>query len=112
MEAKSIDGLTLFFDVEQREAAELIGRACEQATQLIQAHWGLDTPVDCRVYVMTSWLRFVLHAPPWPWRILVGITLPLRSLRISSYGPVIIEPAPNKKLIKSAYCLLNNPACP
>jgi hypothetical protein len=77
MKTTAVSGLTLFFDPGEREAAELIGQACEKSIQIIHECWGLDTPEDCRVYVMTSWLRFLFHAPPWPWRVLVGITLPL-----------------------------------
>ena len=77
MQTKTISGLTLFFDQNEQKAAELIGQACEKSVQTIQGCWGLDTPEDCRVYVMTSWLRFLFHAPSWPYRILVAATLPL-----------------------------------
>lgn len=77
MRTEQINGLTLFFESREREAAELIGQACEQSVEIIRACWGLDTPEDCRVYVMTSWVRFLFHAPPWPWRVLVAVTLPL-----------------------------------
>jgi hypothetical protein len=77
VKTKPINDLTLFFDISEREAAELIGQACEQSAEIIYACWGLDTPEDCRVYVMTSWVRFLFHAPPWPWKILVAATLPL-----------------------------------
>jgi hypothetical protein len=77
METLTINGLALFFDPSERDAAKLIGAACEKSVQIIHEHWGLDTPEDCRVYVMTSWLRFLFHAPPWPYRILVAATLPL-----------------------------------
>jgi len=78
---KPIDGLTLYFDSREREAAELIGQACERSIEVIHTCWDLDTPEDCRVYVMTSWVRFLFHAPPWPWRVLVAVTLPLWYLR-------------------------------
>jgi hypothetical protein len=77
MQTKTISGLTLFFDQNEQETAELIGQACEKSVQMIQGCWGIDTPEDCRVYVMTSWLRFLFHAPSWPYRILVATTLPL-----------------------------------
>jgi hypothetical protein len=77
METKAIDGLTLFFDAAEQDAAGLIGAACEKSAQVIHDCWGLDTPEDCRVYVMTSWVRFLFHAPPWSWRVLVAATLPL-----------------------------------
>jgi hypothetical protein len=74
---EQVNGLTLFFDPRERTAAQLIGRACERSAEIIHACWNLDTPEDCRVYVMTSWVRFLFHAPSWPWRILVAMTLPL-----------------------------------
>lgn len=77
METITINGLALFFDAGERDAAKLIGAACEKSVQIIHERWGLDTPEDCRVYVMTSWLRFLFHAPPWPYRVLVAATLPL-----------------------------------
>jgi len=77
MEATTLDGLTLFFDAEEREAAQLIGQACEKSARLIHECWGLATPKGLRVYVMTSWLRPTFHAAPWHWRILLGATLPL-----------------------------------
>ena len=77
METLKINGLVLFFDASEQDAAKLIGAACEKSVQIIHERWGLDIPEDCRVYVMTSWLRFLFHAPPWPYRILVAATLPL-----------------------------------
>jgi hypothetical protein len=70
-------GLSLFFDEEDQEAATLIGNACEKSVKLIRTLWPLDTPEDCRVYVMTSWLGFVFRSAPMHWRILLGITTPL-----------------------------------
>jgi hypothetical protein len=81
METKWLQGLTLYYDAEEQEAADLIGRACTKSVPLIEAHWGLERPDDLRVYVMTSWLRPILHSAPWPWRILLAITLPLWGLR-------------------------------
>ncbi len=77
MEMMPVSGLTLFFDAEEREAAELIRRACEKSVQLVHEYWGLDTPQDLRVYVLTStWLRSTFHSAPWGWRILMGLSLP------------------------------------
>jgi hypothetical protein len=81
MQTKIISGLTLFFDHNEQEAAKLIGQACKQSIEIIHTCWSLGTPEDCRVYVMTSWLRFLFHAPPWPYRVLVAATLPLWYLR-------------------------------
>ena len=89
MESKSIGGLTLYYEAEDREAAELIGRACEQSARVIHEHWGLETPGDCRVYVMQSLLHFVYHSAPWSWRVLLSATFPLwyfRQRRIWPYA--------------------------
>ena len=88
MEVMTIDGLMLFFDAQEREAAQLIGQACEKSAQLIREYWGLAPPQDLRVYVMTSWLRPTFHAAPWPWRILLGVTLPFWGLRARRLWPV------------------------
>ena len=77
METMPVEGLTLYFDAEEREVAELVRRACEKSVRLIRECWSLDTPQDLRVYVLTSaWLRSTFHSAPWGWRILMGLTLP------------------------------------
>jgi hypothetical protein len=83
VQTKPIDGLTLFFDTDEQEAAELIGGACERSARLIRDSWGLGTPKDCRVYVMTSWLRFLFHSAPWHWKVLLVPSLPLWVSRVS-----------------------------
>jgi hypothetical protein len=77
MESMAIEGLTLYFDAEEREAAEVIAHACAKSVPLIHEYWGLNTPEDLRVYVMTSWLPMIFHSAPWTWRILLAVTLPL-----------------------------------
>jgi hypothetical protein len=78
LETRAIRTLTLYFDAEEGAAADIIGSACERSLDLIRDLWGLEVPAGCRVYVMTSWLRFLFHAAPWPWRIYLAATLPLR----------------------------------
>jgi hypothetical protein len=89
METMAVQGLTLFYNAEEREAAELIGDACARTVQLLNEYWGLETPQDLRVYVMTSWLHFLFHAPPWPRRILVALALPFLYLRIRKMWPYV-----------------------
>jgi hypothetical protein len=81
MPKTSINGLALFFSAEEQNSAELIQQACERSVRLIQENWGLDIPKDCRIYVMTSWFGFVFQSAPWPWRILLALTLPLWAMR-------------------------------
>jgi hypothetical protein len=75
-------GLSLFFDEDERDAAVLIGDACEKSVRLIRTHWRLDTPEDCSVYVMTSWVRFVFQSAPLHWRILLVISMPFWYFRV------------------------------
>jgi hypothetical protein len=82
MKTRSIRGLTLYFDAGDEEAAGLIADACERSLDLLRARWGLEAPEDCRVYVMTSWPRFLFGSAPWPRRIYLAVTLPLRYGRI------------------------------
>jgi len=77
MQRMSINGLTLYFGVEDQDTVAQIRQACEKSILLIQEHYGLDTPKDCRVYIMTSWLGFMFHSAPWPWKILLAVTLSL-----------------------------------
>jgi hypothetical protein len=78
METRKIHHVTLYFDAEEEAAAELIEGACERSLNLIRDLWDLEAPEECRVYVMTSWQRFLFRSAPWPWRIYLAITLPLR----------------------------------
>lgn len=77
METQSVGDIKVFFAASEREAAELIGAAAEKSARLIREHWGLAMPPDVRLYVMTSWLAPMFHAASWPWKILMGIKLPL-----------------------------------
>jgi hypothetical protein len=82
METRTFGNLTVCFDAGEEGAAELIASACEQSLGLIRDLWALEAPEDCWVYVMTSWPRTLFHAAPWPWRVYLAITLPLRYARI------------------------------
>jgi len=81
MESKTISNVTLVLDPNEHDTTELISNTCEKAIQLAQENWGLGPPQDCRIYVMTSWLRFVFQSAPWSWRFLLGTTIPFWCLR-------------------------------
>lgn len=81
MEKIQTNGLTLFFDSSEQEAAGLVRDAAEQSIHILQEQWDLAPPDDCRLYVMTSWSHFMFHAAPWPWKVLLAITLPLWAFR-------------------------------
>jgi len=86
-EILSFDDLKVFFAVPDRAAAELIGAAGETSTSLIREHWGLTMPSEVRLYVMTSWLKPMFHAASWPWKLLLGVTLPLWGWRAKRLWP-------------------------
>ncbi len=82
MKRKKIEGAVLFFAEPDRAAAGLIGCAVEEGLSLVRGHWDLAPKGKLRVYVMNSWPGFLLHSPPWPWRILLALTFPLWVWRI------------------------------
>ena len=87
METLSFGELNIFFSPADHAAAELIGAAGVQSARLIREHWGLAMPPDVRLYVMTSWLKPMLHAASWPWKLLLGVTLPLWGWRAKRLWP-------------------------
>jgi hypothetical protein len=89
MEILHVNGISVFFDKKEQDSAELISHACKKSIQLIHSKWGVKTPADCRVYVMTSWLQFVFHSAPWVQKILLGIFLPLWVYRIRKMWPLV-----------------------
>ena len=76
MKSITINNVELVLDPNEGETIEWISGACEKAIQLTQDIWGLRPPEDCYIYVMTSWLRFIFQSAPWPWRVLLGMTMP------------------------------------
>ncbi|MCJ7521218.1 MAG: hypothetical protein MUP21_03245 [Dehalococcoidia bacterium] len=87
MKQKTIDNVSLVFDPGEQDTAYVIGGACERAIQLAQEMWGLGSPDDCRIYVMTSWPGFVFRSAPWSWRILLGATIPFWVFRVRRTWP-------------------------
>jgi hypothetical protein len=83
-----VEGLTLYFDAEEQEAAGWVRQACERSVRLLREQWGLAAPKDCRVYIMTSWLDFAFRSAPWPWKVLLALTLPLWAFRIRKLWPL------------------------
>ena len=77
MEKIPISGLTLYYDAEENEAVDEIVLACERSVETITSSWQLDAPLDCRVYIMTTWPRCVFQGAPLVSQIVLGLTLPL-----------------------------------
>jgi hypothetical protein len=87
MQSRAVGGITVVFDPSEQDTAELISDAAAKALSLIQESWGLGRPEDCRIYVMTSWRGFIFQSAPWPWRILLALTLPLWCFRARQTWP-------------------------
>jgi hypothetical protein len=87
MKSRTIGNLVLVHDPGEQDTADLIAATCEKAIQLARELWGLAPPEDCRIYVMTSWLGFVFQSAPWPWRILLGMTMPFWCFRARRTWP-------------------------
>jgi hypothetical protein len=83
METMAIGQLALYYEPEEREAADLIREACEKTIAVLRTRWALESPRDCRVYVMTSWEQFMLHAAPQPLRSYLRLTMPLRRAQLN-----------------------------
>ncbi len=77
----------MVFDALEKDTAELIGDTAVKALALIQESWGLGPPADCRIYIMTSWWRFMFQSAPWFWRILVALGLPFWGFRARRTWP-------------------------
>jgi hypothetical protein len=82
METKSVNGITLYFDAAELEAAVLFADACAKSVYLIQNSWGLEVPKNCRLYVMTSSVKFVFRSASWPLKIIYALALPLWYSRV------------------------------
>lgn len=88
MQSMSLNDLVLYFGAQDRDAVALIRQACEKSVPLIHKYLGLDAPKDCRVYVMTSWLAFIFHSAPWPWKALLLVSFPLWAIRARKIWPL------------------------
>jgi hypothetical protein len=88
MKTRLINPIKLVYNPKEDQTADLIEQASKEALRLAGEIWGLDAPQDCRIYVMTSALGFILHSAPWPWRIMLGATLPLWYWRVHRTWPI------------------------
>jgi hypothetical protein len=81
-------GIPIVYDPAEEDTAGMIRGVCEQTLRLVREGWGLPPPKDCRIYVMTSYFRWMFQAAPWPWRVFLGMTIPLWISRTRRVWPV------------------------
>lgn len=87
MKQLRIVGLDLYYEPQEQDSARLIGAACEKSVQLIQQRYGLPAPRDCRVYVLTSWRRFLFHSDPWLSKVYLFVAYPVLAWRGRAIWP-------------------------
>ena len=87
MQSRINDSITVFFEPSESDTAELICGAATKALHLIHESWGLGSPQDCRIYIMTSWWGFFFQSAPWLWRILLAASFPLWCFRAQRTWP-------------------------
>ena len=87
MKQITMGNIAVVYHPDEKDTAELIAAACERAIELSKKNWGLESPVECRIFVMTSWLGFVFQSAPWSWKILLGATIPFWAFRARRMWP-------------------------
>ena len=87
MKTRAINHVTLMINDVEQDTVNLICGACEKALQHSKEIWGLEPPDDYPIHVMTSWLRFLGQSDLWPWRILLGATIPFWLFRVRRTQP-------------------------
>jgi hypothetical protein len=85
---QTYDGIQLRYPPAEAETAGWISAAIPRSIQLVEELWGLAPPQDCRIWVMTSPVRFVFQSAPWPWRLLLGSTFPFWLGRLLRTWPI------------------------
>ena len=88
MDSITVNGLTLYYDQEGAYALDLVQEACVEGIHIMQDAWHLDTPAECRAYIMTSLEQYLSHAPPRAWRFLLTVTKPLWRSRFEALWEV------------------------
>ena len=89
MDTLFVDGMPIYYPPEERRASILLRQVAEKSVHLNQELWGLSTPQDFRLYVMTSWRDFFSHAAPRNWQILIKLVSPLLYPRVDRMWPYV-----------------------
>jgi len=76
MESIASNGITIYFEPEDRATAELIRPTVAKTERILRDRYGVEPARDCRVYIMRSWQRMFFHATPWPLRIYFALVYP------------------------------------
>jgi hypothetical protein len=87
MQTQTVDGIYLVFSQEDVDSAETIKSAISKSLILNHQAWGLNTPADCQIYVITSWWSFTFQSAPWLWKLILAINFPFWAWRARKVWP-------------------------
>ena len=76
MEKVDIQGISLYYEDENKDSLELVQTACKDCIDLMKSKYGIRAPKDCRVYIMTAWRKFLFHSAPWLWKVYLALSFP------------------------------------
>ena len=83
----STDGIPVWFEEQDREVAVRVVDACETTTRIVFERWRLTPPVNCQVFLMTSWKGFVFDSAPPFYKVLLWLSMPLWARRARAIWP-------------------------
>lgn len=87
MSIKKVGNIKIVFSKNEETTGELAAQACEKVLNIATEDWGLKSPQDCRIYVMTSWPEFIFNSTPLRWKLTLLLTLLLWVPRIRKTWP-------------------------
>lgn len=76
-----VEGIQIRYPVSETDCGRLVTTACARTVQVLREHWHVAVPSDCRVYVMTSWQKFLFDSAPWYWKPYLVTAYPFVALR-------------------------------
>jgi len=61
MKSVIVDNIKILYNNAGKSSVDLFTDASRKSIPVIYETWGLKTPAKCKVYIMTSWVTFILH---------------------------------------------------
>jgi hypothetical protein len=82
MEKLITNGITIFYEPQERATADQVRLACERSSSIVNEQWGLKIPPNSRLYVMTDWKDFMFQSSAGYRRLFLKVTYPLWAKRV------------------------------
>lgn len=89
MKSVIVDNIKILFNAKGKSSVDLFADACTKASPLIYETWGLKTPRKCKVYIMTSWVIFILHGFSLTQKLLLFVLVLVLSIVFPFAIPVV-----------------------